>query len=364
MAFPGTITNLRYAQRNRLSSENKLMNNYFRELIHYYGIDAVYFRHDVNPYESPSALHFDYTYGEQSTMAYWLSSNIVIYVVANNDEVMLNKFGIESNNDLQAYILIEDFTENFRDSVGEILSGNYEVYLQGDIINGTGVISGNIIDSNNLLSGYTYDTISLNSSGYVSGEYEEGFTRYPKKYHDLIYQSRIYDTRWTSGNLIGSWEGNLDETYTGTITGTAEGLLYYKSETQAIDGGPLWKIAPKVGDFFRFDFHDENHEEYEITEVLDRDLKSNMNQLLNKYIWRMICVRRDPSHEDVVGASNTFRPDISNTGGRAEEEFTRSKEDENDWNENVSQTIHDYETTPIDNNDELDVDDVYGDYSR
>lgn len=365
MAFPGTITSLRYAQRNRLSSEHKLTNNYFRELIHYYGIDAVYFRHDSTPYTTPSGLNFDYIYGEQPTMTYWLSSNVIIYINATGDDFIMNKFGIESNTDTEAFILIEDFTEQFRDLIGEDASGYYEVELSGYIASGAGYIrSDDIINETDYLSGYTSGYIdNLLTSGYISGVYDESFIRYPKKYHDLIYKSRTYDTRLVNGNILGTWEGYLDENLNGTISGTANGNLYYKSQNSSIDGGPLWKIAPKVGDFFRIDFNDDNHEEYEITQIMDRDLKSQLNQLLSKYVWRMNCVRRDPSYEDVVGASNTFRPDIIVTGGTSEEEFTRSRSDENVWTENASNIIHNYETTSVDNIDLLDVDDVYGDYS-
>ena len=74
-----------------------------------------------------------------------------------------------------------------------------------------------------------------------------------------------------------------------------------------------------------------------------------MNPLLGKYIWKCDCVRRDPSYEDVEGETQ-------------EELLTTSKGEQNQWHEDVSNEIFDYDHEPVDDIDGVNSDSVYGDY--
>jgi hypothetical protein len=233
--------------------------------------------------------------------------------------------------------------------------------LSGNVSSGSGIIRGDVINSD--LSGYTSAEVSFGSSGDVSGIFTGTYTRYPKPHVDYFYKTEAYSERVVNGTLSGTYVGSLDGNLSGTLSGFAAGDLSYFVDTSTNDyEGPNWKIAPKVGDFFRLDFHDDNHEEYEITELIDRNLQiDGINPLLQKYVWRMACVRRDPSYEDVIGTDGNLNPDIPGGGGEKEEEFTRNKFESNEWIEDASNDILDYSSTYIDG--ELNCDDIYGSYN-
>jgi len=359
---PGTIKNLRYANRKLLDPEQQLQRNYFRELIHSYGVDTSYFRHNVDAYEV-SGVNFDYIYGEQPATSFWLSAHVVVYMESKGDIELLNKFGFETDGDMESFILIDDFTEQFRDLVGTTTSAIFSVPLYGNVTAGDGYISGTV--ENTILDGWVIDdNITEYSSGFVSGTFSEGFTRDPRLYNEYVYKSDSYDDRVVYGTLDGSWSGTLTSGLIGEISGTATGLLGYHIETSTVDGGgPNWMIAPKAGDFFRLDFVDENNEEYEITKVIDRNLQiDGLNPLLSKYIWQMTCVRRDASYEDVLGAQDNMDPSLDGLHGQKEEQYTTDKLENNEWIEEESNALFDYSEEIVDDYDGLNSDDVYGGY--
>lgn len=350
------ITNLRYLRRDQLASEQQLQRGYYREIIHSYGCDCSYFRHDANPYEEPSGFNYDYTYGEKANMSYWLSAPMVVFMESMGDAAILNKFGIETDGDMDAYILIDDFTEQFRDAIGTRQQQNFTaVTLTGFLSAGEGILSASF--NNGELDAYTSGYVSGFISGAISGLYEEDALRVPKLYHDLIYKSEAYTERRIDGSVSGSWNGTLDLSGTGYVSGVVNAPLTYINEDPGKHGGPNWNIAPQVGDFFRLDFNEDNHEEYEITRLMDRDLQTDgINHLLSKYVWHITCVRRDASYENVVGDQ------IPGMETSVEEDHTRTKIESNYRIETESNEIFDYETTPTDEVDGIDCDDIYGAY--
>jgi hypothetical protein len=217
----------------------------------------------------------------------------------------------------------------------------------------SGVVSGAIT------SGFTVD---------VEGVFDEGFTRYPKLWHDYMYRPGSYTSRVVLGSVSGTYSGTLNSVLSGTLTGSAAGDLGYYTEESRDGGGKDWLIAPKVGDFFRLDFYsddelEDNREEYEITQVVDRNLQvDGLNVHLSKYVWQMACVRRDPSHEDVLGAIDNLDSSLDGAGTK-QEEFTREMEQvHNERIEDASNELFDYSESIIDEYDGLNSDDVYGGY--
>lgn len=362
---PGTINtraDLRYLQRNELTPVHQLQNNYFRELINSYGVDAIYFRHNVDAFDDDlplSGKNFDFIWGEQSSMSFWLSAPVVVYMASQGDTILLSKLGQETDGDMDAYILIDDFTENFRDLVGK-----REVYAKYDTISAT-VTSGLLTFSEDIistdLSGYTSGSTTFTTSGSVSAEFTTSFIRYPKLYSDYMYKCEAYTEQTVLGDILTTLSGTIDENLNGTLVGSVSGYLGHYLEESRDGGGPFWKIAPKVGDFFRLDFHDNNHEEYEINRVIDRNLQSEgLNPLLEKYVWHMTTIRRDPSYE--------YMGDIDLDGNvthTPEEEFTDDKfENSNDKIEQVSNDeLFDYSESIIDEYDGLNSDSIYGEYN-
>jgi len=354
VAHPGTINNLRYLKRQLLVPEQTLQKNYFREVIHQYGVDATYYRHDSGFFETPSAIHLNYTYGEDTTVSYWLSSPVVVYMQAIGDSILLNKFGIETDGDFSVYILKEDFTEQFRDLVGSPVQQLFSTTISADISGFSGIISGDII--NDEISGFTSALIE----NLIPGQYEQSFvgdfTRYPKRTNEYTYKSPSYTERNVNGSLSGSYTVNVDIGGVGTASGQVSGTLSYYNEEPGKNNGPHWYIAPQVGDFFRLDFNEDNREEYEITRVYDKELTvEGMNQLLSKYIWKMDVVRRDPSYENVIGGLS---------GNIEEEKTTADRSQFEEWHETVSNEIFNYDERDVDSVDKQNSDSVYGGYGR
>lgn len=366
---PGTINSraeLRYLQRNELTPVHQLQNNYYRELIHSYGVDAIYFRHNADAFNEDiplSGKNFDFIWGEQATISYWLSAPIVVYMSSLGDTILLSKLGQETDGDMNAYVLIDDFTENFRDLVGKQTVYSMNNSISATVTSGVLIFNEDIIDTD--LSGYTSGTTTFITSGLVSAEFTTSFIRYPKKFSDYMYKCEAYTEQTVLGSILTTLSGTIDQNLNGTLVGTISADLGHYIEESRDGGGPFWKIAPKVGDFFRLDFHDGNHEEYEISKVIDRNLQSEgLNPLLSKYVWHMTCGRRDPSYEDVIGSPDSLLPEFQGVDGQSEEEFTDDKfTNSNEIIERVSNDqLFDYSESIIDRYDGLNSDNIYGEY--
>ena len=357
-ARPTTVDRIRYLDRSQLVPEQEVFGNYYREIISQFGIDTEYYRHDDRAFAPVSSDVYDYTYGDDTTRSYFFTAPLVIYMEANSDSVNLNRFGIETDGDMVCYIVRDDFTECFRDKLGAPRFDTISAFVSGNIVKHVGPVSGEV--SNSEISGYTSIDVSFTnfpcSGGLVSTTVSGDWTRFPVKFNRFVAESEAYTERTVNGTLTGSVNGFLNGLGNGLVSGVVSGDLQYFVEPEQ-RYGENWGIAPQVGDFFRIDFDELNHEEYEITRVHDKNLESDgLNPLLSRYIWRMDCVRRDPSYEDVVG---------DEIGNPTEEEFTNDRQFLNDAATIVSDEIFDYDNEIVDEagaDDSTSLDDIYGGY--
>jgi len=321
-----------------LQSEQDLQKEYYRDQIYSYGIDVIYFRKLNRFFEAPSGYACP-IYGEDTTAAYYLSGNMVVYMEMMGDSFLLNKFGIETDAQANIYFTIQDFDEQFRDRFGTITAETMSANLYGNV--------------SGLVSGYAFnDTLT----GFVSAFGDSDSYLFQS---DLIPQKRKVNGRllwpneypWTplvSGDMEGDYE-LIDAS--GNVSGVAIGEINYYAPIP-IDSNTNWGVAPQVGDFFRIDFDPVNKEEYEITRVADRDLQTDgLNPLLAKYIWKCSMVRRTPSKENVVGE---LQQEIRTN----DSELAKDSIDKN----NVAKDIFDYNLTEVDAVDKTNSDSVYGDY--
>ena len=344
------ITNLRYIKRTALKHEQNLMRGYYREIINSYGIDVVYFRKYIDFYTDPSGT-VNYTYGEDPTAHYFLSGDMIVYQEQMGDSFLLSKFGIETDGDCAIYFTIEDFNEKFRNEIGVTIQSYYEEFVSAYINDTTGIVS-SIIEGDEISANVSAD-ISQLTSGFFTYNFHESLNIYHKPVNpDLASPFHYeYGQYLSTGYMNGVLSGYTDVSGNGIISGIITGDIYHNVKPAEVRG-PTWDdISPQVGDFFRIDFDELNKEEYEITRVHDRDLNTDgLNPLLGKYIWKCDCVRRDPSYE-VVDGDNL-----------QEEKLTTSKVEQNQWHEDISNEIFDYEIEPVDNIDGVNSDSVYGDY--
>lgn len=348
--MPSPIDEIRYLKRRNLENESLLQKNYFYEIIHHYGIDVDYYRLKLDYYASPSGLYANYTYGESTTSVYEVSAPLVVFMKVDNDSPLLRKFGIETTVNSEIFVMRQDFEEALRDKVGAPASGIFSTLVSGNIVNFSGLLSGEI--NSGELSGVISANTTVALTGDISGTYGGSFTRSPVPLNPWIAKPIYYRSREVNGNLSGTLSGSIDASGNGVLSGNVSGYLAYYSVTGAVDGNSNWGIAPQVGDFFRlneFDTTVSNFEEYEITEVLDKELTNQgLNPHLHRYIWRCSVVRRDPSHETV-------------TGSLQEEAFSPNYLNHNTWSEIRSNEIFDY-TNRIDSVDGENSSDIYGKY--
>lgn len=349
------ITSIRYLKEENLKASRKIQNGYYRELIHSYGIDCIYFRKDVNFFNDGFTPSVNYTYGEETTAPFFISADVILYMSMDNDTNILNKFGIETDGDAQAFILIDDFSEQFRDLIGTERNATFNIPVTGMVSGGNISISADVISS--YISGYVnYSDITTLSADVISGNINVPFVRYPNLYNEYIRSSEAYMDQVVSGALSGTYSGVVDLSGFGAVSGAISGTLGYHS-APAAKAGPNWQIAPQVGDFFKIQFKNGNREEYEVTNVTDRNLNSDgLNPLLSKYIWKMNLTRRDPSHEIYVESGN------ESTSGTVLEEFTVNKMNMANFVEAEADTTFDYKNTIIDKIDGTSSDNVYGSY--
>lgn len=355
------IETLNYLKRYNYASEQNLQAGYLREIIHSYGIHTTYMRKDLDFYQSPSGTLANYTYGESTTSTYWLSAPMMVYMYTQDDGFLMSQFGYENTGSKTVYFMIDDFYEQFRDQIGTVTSGYFpQVPLNAQISGFSGYLSGDLKadEFDAMTSGY----IDFEgTTGQVSGIYNRPITAKYKPVNGLIAHPRYYryDDRYISGNAVGSFSGYIDVSGNGTLVGTSSSELIYITGP-AENAGPHWNIAPQVGDYFRIDFQTgneaevghqgQNPEEYEISQIHDRNLlDSETNPLLGKYVWKCDVRRRDPSYEETID-------------GKDEEPFTTDKSEQNIWHEQISNDIFDYDHENADDIDVKNMDNVYGSY--
>lgn len=103
----GFIEDLRYLNTDHTTVERELYQSYFTEQIEQYGIEVDYIE---NLYELSS---HNPIYGEHTTKQFADPQKLVMYVVFNDDSIILNQYSIESQGDITAFIPISSFFEKF-----------------------------------------------------------------------------------------------------------------------------------------------------------------------------------------------------------------------------------------------------------
>lgn len=346
-SHPGTISTLRYLKRSDLVPEQQIIKNWFREICHSYGTDVTYFRHDARfIVPSVSANNCDNTYGEKPTLSYTVSTPMIILTDIKQDNILLSKFGFQTNGEGECYIVKDDFFETMRDIIGQNLSATFNTSTSATVENFSGLYDVDLIAYG--LSGHT-SGVFVATSGYNDVDLSGLFTRYPKKQMELVYGTDSYTDQIVSGNLSVSLTGTVDVSGNGYLYGNTTGTLSYCVDTSGYSNNK-WEIAPQVGDIYRMDMDEFNHQEYEITQVHDSDVSmAGINPLLNRYLWKCSIVRRQPSHETMVGTSQN-------------EEQHSEMVQTNPTVETVSNIIFDYAQQDVDTIDTRNSDDVYGGY--
>jgi hypothetical protein len=360
-----TITQLRYMKQSNIANQQTIQANRYRQLIQYYGIDVNYYRRNNDFLKKDS--NGDYTstssdriYGENPSTTYYAAQPMVVYMSVNSESVVSNIFSIESGTSAEIYFTKDDFTETFRDVIGESItehfsididkvlyssSNEYYVWLKGDAT------------FNDLDAEYNYKLTIPNERESDVINVSIPLKRKPKKIVPLAKQSPEYTDQYIGGELEGNLTVSVDLSGNARVTGTLQGDITYNTTKIAIDSTEEWGIAPQVGDYIELvdlDSDTGNLEQYTISEIIDKDLtRAGINPLIKRYIWRCSIVRRTPSHE---------RVDNDGTLVNHTEKYAPDQTVHNLFIEQESNKIHDY-TNSIDDKDGANSDEKFGGYN-
>lgn len=295
---------LRFLRKKSLEHERKMYENYFHDLIYNYGVDTTYFRHDTKFPErfdlTPALTGLeDLIYGENANMEFYLSGDMIVYIEVENDIFELNKWALLPNENINIYFTVGDFNTKFAPQLGSKKVFSDSIEFSGLIsTSGTFEVSADFNASG--LSGSISTVISANPGSYSVSSftvYVNTTSGYLIPVNEYIASPKYYKV--SGGDYMAASYGSIN-VGTSSYEGSAlVGVLYYEPISP---NKYNTNIMPKVGDFFRMTFFDNNYEEYEITNIADRVLTTDgINPLLGKYIWKCSAIRRNPSHEDVIG---------------------------------------------------------------
>ena len=102
-----TNTCFRFLNKPQLNCEQDVFSNYWQEIINLYGQKVTYYR---NNYSLSGADNF---YGEDPTRQFAQPKELIIGIDLNENAIMLTKFGIQSEDEVTAYITIQGFYDIF-----------------------------------------------------------------------------------------------------------------------------------------------------------------------------------------------------------------------------------------------------------
>ena len=340
---------IRYLKRQNLRQEQKMVGNWYRDIIRSYGVDVIYQKLDTSVVENFNGVvdrnfALQRAYGQIYDPDYSCSADMISYVEVDQDIFQLQKYGLNPNTDVNFYFDSTDFACALATKLGQ-----YEEYKidETDVVcevpecNGT-VISSFDPDTKELrLTSYLSDQIfpyklglgrseeyhcdilsgklSVEINGYELGkehtvvcdpyEHNDFSIEFPaneylyksmmhKIANDDYLQTLIYLTYKVDKIVTGKRIDGTDITKCilhGKIHG---GILFYNMDKI---GKFIDKIHPEVGDRIILDFPDDsNREQYEITDCYDKQLtQDGISPLLGTYIWKCKARRYIHSNDDV-----------------------------------------------------------------
>ena len=98
-------TNLRFLHKDTNVNEIANFSNWWREQINLYGTEVAYY---TNNYETSA---HDAVYGEHTTKTFSASASLVMGIELTEMSPILTKFGLTSDDDVTAFVHIDDYTD-------------------------------------------------------------------------------------------------------------------------------------------------------------------------------------------------------------------------------------------------------------
>ena len=338
MSTPTAIDVMKYLDPAQAGNSQKMIGNYFFDIIRQSGVVVNYFRQDTTFPNDLRDAYEDLIYEENYPTTFSLSAELPVYLEVNTDAFVMTKYGLEPDQHYTSFFMIKDFAFAFASLAQQ--------HVVSSVINFTtpvsafdGVLSSSFNSDDGFLSGVVSGMIEPTLSGAISGTAVAGYFNYSDyiDVNDEIALPNSYDyLKTTFSSFHGPYSGTLDASGTGSVSGTLSGIVVYKLIND-FESNIFNRIVPVPKDYFSMTSRD-IREQYEITDVIDRNLSPNgINPLLAKYLFACNVVRRTYSSEDGMGAAesgtNTMMIDL--------EQKTREFSSDKIFDYNVSGTAVD-----------------------
>lgn len=287
-----------YNDINRNLNTIELFKTQINQAIMNYGIDLQYFRKFNTFFKDEDENTSNLIYGEDTTAEFYASGMIRAFVSVENMSWNFNNIGLESVEQVNITLSIENFEQAFTDKISKIETRYFEVPVSGNTINNelTGKISIPEFDAN-IYAEFEDNLIVKNVHPKIIN----------KKINNNFYLSNTYQSN--NSEISGTLSGKLkhDDEMPFAVYGMLKGDLTFHNR-QNIEDSSTWNLAPQVGDYFKLSTKTGIDEEWEITQIFNKILtsKGGINPLLGKYIFQCSAVKRQSSYEQ-------FSNDLENT---------------------------------------------------
>ena len=314
--MPGKFS---YIDFDRNQGAIEMFRHQINQAIFNYGADLQYFR-KYNTFfkdDETEENHANMIYGEDPTAEFYASGMIRAYVSVENMAWNFNQIGLEGTEQINIFVSIDNFEQAFIDQISKTETRYFEVDVNGNTINNevTGMIYCPEFEAQ-VYAGFSEEDMKVHASQ-ITVVNKEVTTNF---YQSLRYQKNKSEI---SGNLTGKLK--YDKIKAFDVHGTLKGELTFHNSKNLEDSETWKRLAPQVGDYFRFQVKSGITEEWEITNVYDRNLtKNGLNPLLGKYVYQMSAIRRVDSYE-----KNTPELGAKEPGDDLEEIFGNIAEDPN-----------------------------------
>ena len=290
-----------YIDINRNLNAINLFKTQINQAISNYGTDLQYFRKFNTFFKDEEENNSNLVYGEDTTAEYYASGMIRAFISVENMSWNFNNIGLESVEQVNIVISIENFEQAFSDQISKIETKYFEVPVSGNTINNelTGKITTPEFDAD--IYGTFQDNLIVKN---VKPKLID------KKINNNFPFSHTY--QHNSSEISGFLSGKLkhDDEIPFSVYGVLKGELTYHNRKNVEDSS-TWNLAPQVGDYFKLSTSSGIDEEWEITQIYNKILtsKGGINPLLGKYIFNCSAVKRQASYEKYSNELEMREPD-------------------------------------------------------
>jgi hypothetical protein len=209
---------------------------------------------------------------------------------------------LEGTEQVTIYLSIDNFEQAFEDKIAKVETRLIEADVYGSTI--TNEVTGLIYEPEfeaKIYAKFNEADMKVHHTDIkvVPKEVNPGF------YKSMTYQKNDSEI---SGTLCGKLKYDKEKPF--IVSGKVKGELSFHG-SKNLENAETWKrLAPQVGDYFKLEIESGITEEWEVTQIYDKNLtKSGLNPLLGKYVYLISAARRIESYE-----KNTPELDMKNPG--------------------------------------------------